>query len=157
LEDYADQLPPNARSHLEKLVRGASDLNHLLDGLLTFCKMSSHQLHREDVPLDLLVRQALDTLRGKTTGRKVDVRIGVLDKVFIDPLLVKQVYVNLLSNALTYTASRDVAIIEVGQFVEPGHQPVFYVKDNGVGFDPRDEVKLFQPFRRLHAKEGYEG
>ena len=91
-------------------------------------------------------------------GRRVDVRIGQLGSVYVDRLLVKQVFVNLLSNALTFTRMRDPAILELGRNSQDNPlEPVFFVKDNGVGFDPSDAPKLFQPFRRLHSDSAFEG
>ena len=156
LEDFAASLPEGARSYVDKLIQSTHDLNQLLDGLLSFCKMSAHALNRKVVSLDDLVRQAVETLRPKMAGRTVDIRVGQLDEGDVDPLLVRQVFINLIGNALTYTSIRDVAVIEIGQFVQPGQRPVFFVKDNGIGFDPADEAKLFQPFRRLHDAN-YEG
>ena len=157
LEDFAPNLPAGARSYVEKLIQSAHDVNQLLDGLLSFCKTSGQALSRQPVSLDSLVRQAVDTLKPRMAGRKVDIRIGPLDDAEVDPMLVRQVLINLIANALTYTSVRELAVIDIGQYVQPGQQPVFFVKDNGIGFDPRDEAKLFQPFRRLHAAAGYEG
>jgi signal transduction histidine kinase len=157
LEDFAPSLPAGARSYVEKLIHSTRDVNQLLDGLLSFCKMSGHSLNRQPVPLEDLVRQALETLRPRMAGRGLDIRLGQLDEADVDPMLVRQVFINLIANALTYTSVREPAVIEIGQIVEPGRQPVLFVKDNGIGFDPGDEARLFEPFRRLHAAAGYEG
>src|SRR5262245_4794330 len=87
LEDYGDTLPAGAQEFVEKLSKGAHDVNQLLDGLLNFCKFSGQALNRQDVHPDELIRQAAETLRGQMAGRKIDLRIGQFDVVSADPLL----------------------------------------------------------------------
>lgn len=157
-EDFSADLPDGAKEFIAKLSHSTEEVAKLLDGLLNFCKFSSHPLKRNVMSLNAIVSEAVETLRARLVGRKVDLRIGPLAKGFVDSLLVKQVYVNLLSNALTYTSNRELAIIEVGQFndAQTG-EIVFFVRDNGIGFDPKDEPGLFEAFRRLHTDQSYEG
>jgi signal transduction histidine kinase len=158
LDDFADEMPAGALEYVEKLRTSAGELNLLLDGLLDFCKVSSHQLKKEAIDLNDIARQSVDMLRSRMQGRRVEVRIGKLGSVYGDRLLVRQVFVNLISNALTYTSTRDPAILELGRSAQDNPtEPVFYVKDNGVGFDPSDAPKLFKPFRRLHSDSAFEG
>jgi light-regulated signal transduction histidine kinase (bacteriophytochrome) len=103
-----------------------------------------------------LVRQSLDELRAETNGRQVEFTIGEMPECQSDPNLLKQVWINLLSNALKYTRQRNVAHIEIGWKKENDAQ-VFFVKDNGVGFDMQYAHKLFGVFQRLHRSEDYEG
>src|SRR5262249_25532384 len=103
-----------------------------------------------------VVRQCLDDLRPEQQGRCVDVRIGDLPLCQAEPNLLKQVWINLLSNALKYTRKCASAQIEVGCRNDRGER-VYYVKDNGVGFDMRYAHKLFGVFQRLHRAEDYEG
>jgi light-regulated signal transduction histidine kinase (bacteriophytochrome) len=103
-----------------------------------------------------LVREALADLRPDQDGRHVDVALDDLPPCQADPALLKQVFVNLLANALKFTAGRDVARIAVGWF-EQGGEPVYFVRDNGAGFDMRYAHKLFGVFQRLHRAEDYAG
>ena len=103
-----------------------------------------------------LVRRALDELRTETNGRQVEFAIAEMPECQADQNLLKQVWINLLSNALKYTRQRDLARIEIGWKKENDEQ-VFFVKDNGVGFDMKYAHKLFGIFQRLHRAEDYEG
>ena len=103
-----------------------------------------------------LIHQALDELRADVNGRQVEFKVTEMPKCQADPNLLKQVWINLLSNALKYTRKREVARIEIGWKKENDEQ-VFFVKDNGVGFDIQYVHKLFGIFQRLHRAEDYEG
>ena len=103
-----------------------------------------------------LVREALADLHPDHDGRRVDVALDDLPPCRADPTLLKQVFVNLLANALKFTARQDVARIAVG-WCEQGGAPVYFVRDNGVGFDMRYAHKLFGVFQRLHRTEEYTG
>jgi light-regulated signal transduction histidine kinase (bacteriophytochrome) len=89
-------------------------------------------------------------------GRQIDIRIADLPPCQADPALLKQVWINLLSNALKYTSKRDAAVVEVGCTREK-EQNVYFVRDNGTGFDMQYAHKLFGVFQRLHRAEDYEG
>ena len=102
------------------------------------------------------VRQVWEELRAEREGRRVELALGELPECQADPALLKQVYANLLANALKFTRKREVAEIEVGCREEAG-QRVYFVKDNGVGFDMQYAPKLFGVFQRLHRAEDYEG
>jgi signal transduction histidine kinase len=143
---------------VEKLSNSTKEINRLLDGLLSFCKVGSHNLNPQNVDVNEIVKGSIETLEPRMIRRKIEIRVDTLDPALADPVLLKQVFVNLLSNAITFTSTKDVALIEIGQIKgSESEEPVFYVKDNGVGFDPADEAKLFDAFRRLHADDHYEG
>jgi light-regulated signal transduction histidine kinase (bacteriophytochrome) len=103
-----------------------------------------------------VVRSALDELALEREGRSVEIVLGDLATCQADPVLLRQVYINLLSNALKYTRRRDVARIEITSLTDDG-QSTYIVKDNGAGFDMRYVDKLFGVFQRLHRAEDYEG
>jgi light-regulated signal transduction histidine kinase (bacteriophytochrome) len=103
-----------------------------------------------------LVRQVLGELRYEHKGRRVDLSIGALPACQADPGLLKQVFVNLLANALKFTRQCEVAMITVG-CREDGGEHIYFVQDNGVGFNMRYANKLFGVFQRLHPTEEYEG
>jgi len=128
----------------------------LVDDLLSFSRMARVEMH--DIPIDTngLVREALDELRFEENGRSVDWRIARLPGVRGDPSMLRLVFRNLLSNALKYTRSRERAVIEVGSTQDEA-ETVFFVRDNGVGFDMRYVDKLFGVFQRLHGVEEFEG
>jgi PAS domain S-box-containing protein len=128
----------------------------LVDDLLSFSRMARVEMH--DIPIDTngLVREALDDLRFEENGRSVDWRIADLPGVRGDPSMLRLVFRNLLSNALKYTRPRERAVIEVGSMHDEA-ETVFFVRDNGVGFDMRYVDKLFGVFQRLHGVEEFEG
>ena len=113
-------------------------------------------LSKSGVDTGKLVRSVLAELNYKQKGRQIDVCIAELAPCQADPALLKQVWVNLLSNALKYTGRREAAVIEIGCAQEKG-QNVYFVRDNGTGFDMKYAHKLFGVFQRLHRTEDYEG
>ena len=106
--------------------------------------------------MDSLVGEVITGLKRENSGRSIEWKIPQLPFVECDPGLVKQVFVNLLSNALKFTRPRERAVIEVGQAKRNGEQ-VLFVRDNGVGFNMKNADKLFGVFQRLHRQEDFEG
>jgi signal transduction histidine kinase len=156
LDEYADELPSDARRYLGLVGKNAQEMSRLIDGLLTFSRLGQQRLSKRSVKVDTLAREVVAELDAERSGRAVEISIGALPSAQADPTLLRQVLVNLLSNALKYTRQREAAKIEIG-FHEHGGPPVFFVRDNGVGFDTRYANKLFQVFQRLHRAEEYEG
>ena len=131
-------------------------MGNLVDDLLALSHLSRQALKAQSVQTIALIRRALEELGAETKGRQVEFAIGEMPECQADPNLLKQVWINLLSNALKYTRQRDPARIEIGWKRENDEQ-VFFVKDNGVGFDMQYAHKLFGVFQRLHRAEEYEG
>lgn len=156
LKDYAPQLAPEAQRYLHRVGNNAQQMGQLIDDLLTFSRLGRQAIKKRPVMPADLVRQAIKDLRDEQEGRHVKVSISDLPPCQADPALLKQVFVNLLGNALKFTRGREVARIEVG-FQHQGNQPVYFVKDNGAGFDMRYASKLFGVFQRLYPAEEYEG
>jgi PAS domain S-box-containing protein len=156
LEDYAPQLPEGCRDYLRTIRNGAQKMGALIDDLLTFSRLSRLPLSKSAVDTGKLVRRILGELNFQMQGRQIDIRIADLPPCQADPALLKQVWINLLSNALKYTSKRDAAVVEVGCTREK-EQNVYFVRDNGTGFDMQYAHKLFGVFQRLHRAEDYEG
>jgi PAS domain S-box-containing protein len=153
LEEYAAQLPAEAQRYLEIARNNAVQMGNLIDGLLAFSRLGRQEVHKQFVAPSDLVRQVLEDLGLEKTGRQVEISVGYLPGCEGDPFLLKQVFVNLLSNAFKYTRTREIAKIEIAS-LDPA---TYYVRDNGVGFDMRYSDKLFGVFQRLHRAEEYEG
>jgi PAS domain S-box-containing protein len=156
LDEHAPHLPEAAQRYLRLVVDSAQHMGQLIDDLLAFARLSRQPLTRQAVAPAALVRQVLQELRPAPDARRIDVRIGALPPCQADPALLKQVWVNLLANALKFTSRRDVAVIEVGGREEAGAS-VYWVRDNGVGFDMAYADKLFGVFQRLHRADEYDG
>jgi PAS domain S-box-containing protein len=156
LEDCAPQLSDEGVSYLKTIREGAQRMGALIDDLLTFSRLSRAPLKIQEVNTDVLVRGVLEDLRSEREGRKIELHVGELPDCMGDPALLKQVWINLLSNAFKYTQKRKIARVEIG--IEPGPEgEVYYVRDNGTGFDMRYSGKLFGVFQRLHRSEDFEG
>ena len=156
LEDFGARLPEEGRRYLETIRSSAQRMGELIDDLLAFARLSRQELNRRQVDTGQLVRGVLADLGSPWPGRLVQLRVGALPSCVADPALLKQVWVNLLSNALKYTRRREQAEIEIG-CARAGGPDVFFVRDNGAGFDPRYAGKLFGVFQRMHRLEDYEG
>jgi PAS domain S-box-containing protein len=156
LEDYGPQLPEEGQRYLQTIREGAQRMGTLIDDLLTFSRLSRTPLKKQEVNTSKLVCHVLEGLNSQRQGRQVEIRIGDLPACQGDPALLNQVWVNLLSNALKYTRQRQPAVIEIGCKREQD-EDVYFVRDNGAGFDMRYAHKLFGVFQRLHRAEEFEG
>lgn len=134
----------------------AERMDHLIEDLLKLSKVSEQDLQRTPTALDSLLRTALAELKPQTEGRQVEWKIGSLPVVACDPSLMQQALINLVGNALKFTRSRSVAVIEIGQ-TDINGRTAFYVRDNGIGFRKEQAGKLFTPFHRLHPEREFEG
>ncbi len=150
--------------HAERIRRGGVRMSSLIDGLLSLSRVSHVEMHKERISLDQLVKEARERVESHqpTNGPAsrpahwVEWRIAALPEVRCDAELMRQVFVNLLDNAVKYSGPRAHALIEIGTSVEDGERCVF-VRDNGVGFDARYASKLFGVFQRLHHASEFEG
>lgn len=152
LQDYAPQLPTEAQTFLELANNSAVQMRHLIDCLLDFSKFCRKPLEKLPLTPAAIVSEAWRDLGSERDGRKVEMVIRDLPTCEADPVLLKQIFANLLSNAIKYSRTKENARIEVGQT-----NGVYYVRDNGVGFDMRNRDKLFGVFQRLHRVEDFEG
>ena len=150
------RLDAEGRELLQSIANAADRMTKLIESLLTLSRTGRADLHRQRVPLDPLARSVQAELRGETRDRRIDWQIERLPEVEGDPDLLRQVLVNLMSNAVKYTRPRPVARIEIGSRQAPG-EVILHVRDNGVGFDPRYLDKLFGVFQRLHRATEFEG
>jgi len=156
INEYADRLPADAIGYLNKVKSNASKMASLIDDLLTFSRLSRNPLKKRRVDLRGLVVQVIEDLHTEEGDRPIKWRIGELQPCQADPVLLHQVYANLIGNALKYTRPRAAPVIEIGSRHLRG-QTVYHVRDNGVGFDMRYAGNLFGVFQRLHPEEEFEG
>jgi PAS domain S-box-containing protein len=169
LDDFAGQLPSEARRLFDRVHCRAQEMGKLITSLLTFSRLGRQQINKQSVSPTELVRRALATLSAEQQDRRVEIVVLELPECLADPVLLEQLFVNLLSNALKFTRGREPARIEVGAApvsalasgeASPDAGPedlAYFVRDNGAGFDMRYADKLFGVFQRLHAASEYEG
>jgi PAS domain S-box-containing protein len=156
LHEYAKVLPKGITSYLEKIRENTQRMGILIDDLLNFSRMSRLPLNRFLVDPSSIAREAYDEFRIETVGRQIDLVIREMPICSADPALLNRVYTNLLSNALKFTRGRDIARIEIGSLTKD-RKTIYYVKDNGIGFDMKYAQKLFGVFQRLHDDPSIEG
>ncbi len=155
-ESHATDLSSAAARYLENIDKGAREMEQLVDGLLAFSKLGWDALHPRQIEMRSLVDAALVMLGSMRGDREVQITIEDMQSCRADKTLLQQVWVNLLSNALKYTRDRSPAVITIGSIREKNTN-VFFVEDNGVGFDSKYADTLFGVFQRLHRTEDYEG
>jgi PAS domain S-box-containing protein len=156
ISDYTDKLSAEALMYLDKVRENANKMASLIDDLLTFSRLSRNPLKKRRVDLRGLVVQVIEELHTEVGVREVKWHIGELPPCQADPSLLKQVYANLIGNALKYTRPRPAPVIEIGSRQLRG-QTVYHVRDNGVGFDMKYAGNLFGVFQRLHSEAEFEG
>jgi len=157
-ESASDNLNDEGRRFLKTIAGAATRMAQLIDDLLAFSRVGRAQLAPHRVDLNHLVRDAQKEVVADLNGRHVDWRLHDLPIVEGDRAMLRLVFINLLSNALKYSATRTHAEIEVGSTMNgDGQEAVIFVRDNGVGFDMQYAHKLFGVFQRLHRAEEFEG
>jgi hypothetical protein len=144
------------KRYLNLIVSSVSQMSRLIDDLLDFSRMGRAEMRRIEVNLQDLLEKIIQEIQPETEGRNIVWKKGSLPLVQADPSLLRQVFSNLLFNAIKYSRPRDPAEIEIGCKIEP-EETVIFVRDNGVGFDMQYADKLFGVFQRLHRKEEFEG
>jgi light-regulated signal transduction histidine kinase (bacteriophytochrome) len=156
VQDCGSQFDAEALRRLGKIEASVGKMGRLVDDLLSLSKVGQHKLSTQNTPLGSLLPRLIEDLAPECSGRDVIWRIGDLFTAECDPGLIEQVFVNLFSNAVKYTRTREHTVIEVGQSSDNGERVVF-VRDNGVGFEMKYAGKLFGVFERLHKARDFEG
>jgi two-component system, sensor histidine kinase and response regulator len=151
-----DQLEPQTDQYIGLIQDSVTRMGRLIDDLLDFSRVGRLKMSQQPVSLRPLLDEALLMLQPGTEGRRIEWQIDPLPEVHGDAALLRQVWTNLLDNALKFTRPRPCARIGVGARSEPAEH-VLFVRDNGVGFDPQFADKLFGVFQRLHSRGEFEG
>jgi len=156
LDDYADKLDDEGKRLLHVVRDNARKMGQLINDILAFSRTGRKEMSVAEVDMESLAGAALDGLQQATGGRDLSVEIKPLPPARGDLSMLLQVWVNLLVNAIKFTRPKSPAHIEVGGTAE-GEELVYYVKDNGIGFDMQYVDKLFGTFQRLHNADEFEG
>ena len=158
-EDHGPHLNDDARRSISIVRKAVGQAGELIDDLLAFSRLGRQGMNFRSVEMADLAREAADDLRTMHDGRQIDLTIGDLPPCQGDRRFLKHVWTNLLTNAFKYTKNRNECRIEVGWMPDDASAEavIYYVKDNGIGFDMKYAHKLFVVFQRLHRKEDFEG
>jgi PAS domain S-box-containing protein len=155
-EDYTARLDDEGRRVLGTICGEARRMGQLIDDLLAFSRMSRQHVEPAQIDMTALAQAVFDECAAQAPGRQLQFKVQPLPPAQGDHAMLRQVLANLISNAIKYTRPRTVAEIEIGGRTEGGEN-LYYVKDNGVGFDMKHAGKLFGVFQRLHSEAEFEG
>jgi PAS domain S-box-containing protein len=155
-KQYSDQLPDDARNHLNTIIGSARKMGNLIDDLLSFSRTGRAEMKKSLLKMNQVVDDAISHIEPSLKGRSVEWNISTLPEVHGDYNLLRMVWINLLDNAVKYTRTREKAVIQIG-YKDEKNEIVFYIQDNGVGFDMKYAQKLFGVFQRLHSSAQFDG
>jgi PAS domain S-box-containing protein len=156
MEGYPDKLDDEGKRLLNIIRGNTRKMGELIEGLLALSRLGREEIKLLAVDMNKLAEAVFDEIKVITPERAVEIDIKPLPPAHSDQLMIHQVFFNLLSNALKFTKHKEAAIIEIGGWCEE-KENIYYVKDNGVGFDMEYKDKLFSVFQRLHSGEEFEG
>ena len=155
-EDYGSTMDTEANRLLEIIRNNARRMGQLIDDLLDFSRLGRKEMDNSVVDMQTLVTHVQQELVSQEKNRKIQVKINRLEEVKADARMMRQVWINLISNAIKYSRLQAVANIEIGSSIED-NRVVYFIRDNGVGFDMKYADKLFGVFQRLHKVQEFEG
>lgn len=157
VEDCAPHLDAESRQHLDRITHNAKMMAQLIDDLLALSKIGFQPLRSSKIEMTALAREVFEELRDTQSGRDIEFQLAELPPAVGDPSLMRQVWVNLIGNALKFTRRREKAKIEIGGTGAGPEFVTYFVRDNGAGFDMQYAGKLFGAFQRLHRSADFEG
>ena len=156
LREHVVTTDEESEHFIDVITRAACDMGILIDDLLQFSRVGRAEMRVGAVDMEQVVRETLEVAQSDLGERRVEVSVGHVVPAAGDRTLLRQVWANLIGNAFKYTRPRDPAVIEIGSREEPG-ELVYWVRDNGVGFDMQYADRLFRVFERLHRADQFEG
>ena len=157
LTDYAAQLDAEGQRMLGVIRSEAQRMGRLIDDLLAFSRLGRQTIESAQIDMQELSREVFDELSAQEPGREVRFNLHPLPPALGTEAMIRQVWVNLIGNALKFTKEREITEIEIGVQTDQDGEHIYYVKDNGVGFDMRYMDKLFGVFQRLHSQQEFPG
>jgi PAS domain S-box-containing protein len=156
MEEWGDQMSPEAREYITAIIDNSKRMGQLINDLLNLSYLGKEAVNREEIDMTDIAMSVADEIQLEDLSMKHKIIIHTMRNAICDRGLVKQVWTNLISNAVKYSKKCNEPIIEIGSF-EKDHETIYYVKDNGVGFDMKFAHRLFGVFQRLHFKSDFDG
>lgn len=157
MDDHARMLDGEARELLNRIVAGCTNMGGLIDSVLTLSRTARQPLNKIPIRFERLVRETYEQVKGQYGENPAELIIGNLPDCHADPVLLRQVLTNLIGNALKYSSRSATPKIEIGSMMGATGETVYFVKDNGIGFDMKYAEKLFGVFQRLHSGRDFDG
>lgn len=155
-EEYHETMDDEARRITEVIIRNTMRMGQLIDDLLDFSRLGRKQVSMGPINMKEVVENIIREQTAEMKDRKLEIKILDMESAVGDLAMMRQVWINLISNALKYSSKKEVSMIEIGSFRKDGRK-VYYVSDNGAGFDMKYIDKLFGVFQRLHKMNEFEG
>ena len=155
-EKIGDSPDKEVKVFLEHITKSSKDMSQLIDDILSFSRLGYQEIHTSTIDMNSLVRDVILEFKPEIKERIIQWNISNLPSIDGDKTLIHQVLTNLFSNALKFTLKKDKAIIDIGTIFSK-KEYIFFIKDNGAGFDMKNASKLFSAFQRLHSKDEFEG
>jgi len=156
LEEYGDRIDQGGKDMLQMINTNALRMNQLIRDLLDFARLGTSECRREHTDMDGIVRIVAEEQRMSAAYKSSEIRIVQISPCLCDRILIRQVWANLISNALKYSAKKEHPLIEIGSELS-GTNVTYYIRDNGAGFDMKHAQKLFTVFKRMHSQDEFEG
>jgi len=156
IQDYAGKLDDEGKRLLNVVLNNADRMSQLIDDILKFSRTGRLEISFSEIDMDKMVHTVVEELQPFSAGSKLQMKIEHIPPTTGDRAMMHQVFVNLLSNAIKFSRTREIPRIQVGATVKDG-ETIYFVRDNGVGFDMQSADKLFGVFKRLHSTEEFEG
>jgi PAS domain S-box-containing protein len=156
LEDYSASIDAEGKRMLHLIIDNANKMGHLIDDLLSFSGIGQKEMNLQKLNVSEIVASACNEIIPEEDKTKIEFRINSLPDVIGDYDMIRQVWVNLIGNAVKFSSRKPNPVIEIGGKIEPS-ETIYYVRDNGAGFDLKHSDKLFGVFKRLPSTKDYEG
>lgn len=156
LEDYSSILDVEGQRLFSVISQNSQRMSQLIDDLLAFSRLNRAEMHKSQIDMQKLAASVYEELTSAEERKQIDFRIDTLAPISGDPSLVKQVWTNLISNAIKFTSKQNQAVIEIG-CTPKDNEAIYYIRDNGAGFDMHYAHQLFGVFHRLHNEKEFEG
>jgi light-regulated signal transduction histidine kinase (bacteriophytochrome) len=156
LEKYSSHLDGKGHHYLDIILSSTQNMCQLIDDILAFSHSGHRQIEFSNIDMEELAKALFEELKGITLGRMLRLNLNPLPPARCDRSMIRQVFMNLLSNAIKFTKFKETGMIEIGGWIQNGEN-IYYVRDNGAGFDMEKANELFRVFKRLHNAEEFEG